>query len=159
MATNRSAAAAIRTDSGPVTLIATHLKCCGRDGSKEDTKRISEAEELRDAIAKKLGQSHRVVLAGDLNLVGSQIPLKRLEESGLTTIDMRQPDGDDRDLGQRVQQLLAGRLDYVLHSRQLNPTMAVVFDTQDVDPSWLPHSLRREASDHLPLVVDFKVDR
>ena len=160
VATNRSAAAAIRTDTGPVTLIATHLKCCGRDGSKEDTKRIREAEELRDAIAKKLGQSHRVVLAGDLNLVGSQIPLERLEESGLTTIDMRQPDGaTTATWDNESSSFLPGRLDYVLHSRQLNPTMAVVFDTQDVDPSWLPHSLRREASDHLPLVVDFKVDR
>ena len=160
MATNRSAAAAIRTDSGPVTLIATHLKCCGRNGSKEDTKRIREAEELRDAIAKKLGQSHRVVLAGDLNLVGSQIPLERLEESGLTTIDMRQPDGaTTATWDNESSSFLPGRLDYVLHSRQLNPTMAVVFDTQDVDPSWLPHSLRREASDHLPLVVDFKVNR
>ncbi|MGB0325863.1 MAG: endonuclease/exonuclease/phosphatase family protein, partial [Phycisphaerales bacterium] len=117
-------------------------------------------EELRDAIAKKLGQSHRVVLAGDLNLVGSQIPLERLEESGLTTIDMRQPDGaTTATWDNESSSFLPGRLDYVLHSRQLNPTMAVVFDTQDVDPSWLPHSLRREASDHLPLVVDFKVDR
>ena len=160
VATNRSAAAAIRTKSGPVVLIATHLKCCGRDGSKEDTKRITEAEDLRDAITKRLGKSNRVVLAGDLNLVGSRIPLERLEESGLTTIDMRQPDGATMATwDNESSSFLPGRLDYVLHSNQLTPKMAVVFDTQDVDPSWLPHSLRRQASDHLPLVVDFKVDR
>jgi endonuclease/exonuclease/phosphatase family metal-dependent hydrolase len=160
VATNRSAAAAIRTKSGPVVLIATHLKCCGRDGSKEDTKRITEAEDLRDAITKRLGKSNRVVLAGDLNLVGSRTPLDRLEESGLTTIEMRQPDGATMATwDNESSSFLPGRLDYVLHSRQLTPKMAVVFDTQDVDPSWLPHSLRRQASDHLPLVVDFKVDR
>ena len=65
---------------------------------------------------------------------------------------MRQPDGATTALGQRVQQLLALRLDYVLHSRQLNPTMAVVFDTQ----VWIhpgSRTLYVEASDHLPLVV------
>lgn len=160
IATNRSAAAAIRTDSGPVLLIATHFKCCGRDGSKEDSKRITEAEELRDGIAKRLAKSNRVVLAGDLNLVGSRTPLDRLEEAGLSTIDMRQPDGITvATWDNESSSFLPGRLDYVLHSDQLTPRLATVFDTQDVDPAWLPHSLRRQASDHLPLVVDFRVDR
>ena len=81
------------------------LQCCGRVGEPEDRIREIQAEAIRRAVAAALPDLDLdgVVLAGDLNMVGSRAPLEILRRgldvdgSDLEVVDAIQLDGRSAD--------------------------------------------------------------
>jgi len=165
----RTAGAAIDAGEGrKVLALAIHLKCCGRLGDDSDLTREREA----GAIAAALRSARRpdiagVVIGGDLNLVGGPRPLRLLAAGS----DL---DGTDLEVASPLQldgrsavtwsdaksPFTPGRLDYLLYSgSRLTLLHSFVLDTADLSESWLKHHKleagdTREASDHLPVVID-----
>ncbi len=163
-----------------VLFASTHLKCCGSIDSEEDLVRLEEVQALRsslrgfdfgDASAAGRSSGSRVeafVIGGDFNLVGSFDPLDLLVEG----IDRDGTDlgiADALQLDRRTnatwedpgQPFTPGRLDYIVFTDSTFQAVgAFVFDTRDLLPQHLEaHGLRvadtGDASDHLPVVVDF----
>jgi endonuclease/exonuclease/phosphatase family metal-dependent hydrolase len=110
-----------------------------------------------------------VVIAGDLNLVGSRRPLDLLADgldgdgSDLAVAEAYQIDNlSNATWSNADQPFVAGRLDFLLYAdTNVEPVGAFVMDTRDMAPPWLDrHGLRLDdtasASDHLPLVVDLR---
>lgn len=74
----------------PMVVLNMHLKCCGYAGSAEDATRVEQVGRVVAFIAelrgKKLGAEAEafadapVVMVGDMNLVGSDLPLRALTE-------------------------------------------------------------------------------
>ncbi|MHC4993154.1 MAG: endonuclease/exonuclease/phosphatase family protein, partial [Planctomycetota bacterium] len=152
-------------------VLSVHLRCCGWAGSFEDRTRQVEADALRRAVQAALPatNAHGVLIAGDLNLVGSRRPLDLLAEgldgdgSALTVAEMLQIDGrSNATWGDPDLPFVPGRLDFLLHAdSSLERVNAFVMDTRDLEPQWLQrHGLRADdtvsASDHLPLVTDLR---
>jgi len=154
-----------------IAVSSVHLKCCGRAGERSDQKRIAEATVIRDALTGSVQEDHAVgmLIMGDFNLVGSRTPLDNL----MTGADM--DGGDLRDISplrlydttsttwrDRDQPYLPGRLDFALVSDSTVRVMdSFVFDSSLLTDGELKASgvLRgdcREASDHLPIVVDLQ---
>lgn len=162
---------------------STHLKCCGSIDSEEDLVRIEEVQALRTAFRgyegfNAVGASaaprdkatlvDAFVLGGDFNLVGSFDPLDLLIEgldrdgTNLAIADALQLDRRSNSTWEDPgQPFTPGRLDYMVFTDStLDAVGAFVLDTRDLLPQHLSaHGLRAadtgEASDHLPLVVDF----
>jgi endonuclease/exonuclease/phosphatase family metal-dependent hydrolase len=168
-------AAATVGDQRRLLVLSVHLRCCGWAGSFEDRTRQVEADLIQRAVAAALPsiEPDGVLIAGDLNLVGSRRPLDLLaanldgDGSPLTIAEPVQIDGrsnatwSDPDVP-----FVPGRLDFLLYADSaLQPVNSFVLDTRDLAPAWLDHHrLRAEdtdaASDHLPLVVDLRwIDR
>ncbi|MEM9662169.1 MAG: endonuclease/exonuclease/phosphatase family protein [Planctomycetota bacterium] len=166
----RAASAAVDTPAGPVVVSSVHLKCCGSLGGREDMLRSAEAAGisamLQQEIADPAGTA--VVIAGDYNLVGGVAPLE-------TMIAGLDSDGSDlsvleaRGLGdptmytwtQPRSSFLPGRLDYVAFSdARLGVERSFVFDPARLDAESRSAlnlgELDARASDHLPIVVDFR---
>ncbi|MHC5007071.1 MAG: endonuclease/exonuclease/phosphatase family protein [Planctomycetota bacterium] len=152
-------------------VLSVHLRCCGWAGSFEDRTRQVEADALRRAVlnAQRASEAQGVIIAGDLNLVGSRRPLDLLAEgldgdgSDLTVAGALQIDGrSNATWGDPDLPFVPGRLDYLLYAdTSLEQINAFVLDTQDLEPQWLQrHELGADdtasASDHLPLVVDLR---
>ncbi|MCA9290011.1 MAG: endonuclease/exonuclease/phosphatase family protein [Phycisphaerales bacterium] len=164
----RTAAASIMYAGRPVLLVSSHLKCCGQIGSREDETRIREASLIRDAVAALPAALRRgVVIGGDLNLVGTAIPLERLVggiDADGTDLEIAEPfqlDGvSSATWGRRGASFIAGRLDYLAYSdATMRVAGAFVFDAADLSPACLSSSglaatATRDASDHLPVVLD-----
>ncbi len=156
-----------------VLFVPVDLQSAGYDGSPRDRLRELQAATLNGAIAAALVErpDSGVVVAGDLNLVGSSRPLEALRR-GLGV------GGDDLEVA-RLERLrdrsLAtwrstwgddpfspGRLDYLLYrGGVLEVDRAFVFDAADMslaarDALAILES-DTEKSDHLPLVVDLRV--
>ena len=156
-----------------VLFVPVDLQSAGYDGSSRDRLRELQARTLNRAVAAALAERPHagLVVGGDLNVVGSARPLDELRR-GLGI------DGDDLAVA-RLERLRdrslstwrstwgddpfsPGRLDFVLHrGRVLQAQRAFVFDAADMTADALRDlGLRRsdtEHSDHLPLVVDFRV--
>ena len=156
-----------------VLFVPVDLQSAGYDGSPRDRLRELQARTLNGAIAAAVdGRPNAgVVVAGDLNLVGSIRPLNALR-CGLG------PDGTalevarlerlrDRSLATwrgiwREDPFSPGRLDYLLYRGEvLEVDRGFVFDAAALAPDarealgvW---EVDTERSDHLPLVVDFRV--
>jgi endonuclease/exonuclease/phosphatase family metal-dependent hydrolase len=144
-------------------VLSGHLRCCGWAGSFEDRTRQVEADALRRAVldAQRETEADGVIIAGDLNLVGSRRPLDLLAEgldgdgSDLTVAEALQIDGrSNATWGDPDLPFVPGRLDFL-------PINAFLMDTRDLEPRWLErHGLRGDdtasASDHLPLVADLR---
>lgn len=145
--------------------LSLHLRCCGHLGSYQDLHRRRAAAEIREAVVTYLAR-HRVdgvIIAGDLNLVGSREPLELLALAG----DLRI--GEPYRLGKSLQAtwrgprsgFLPGRLDFMLHSQSsLRASAGLVFASEELTAQWCAvHGIEagdsRLASDHLPLVTDF----
>lgn len=156
-----------------ILFVPVDLQSAGYDGSPRDRLRELQARTLNRAVAAVLADhpDAGLVIGGDLNLVGSARPLAAVR-SGLG--------GDGGDLAvARLSRLrdrsLAtwrstregdpfspGRLDYVLYrGSALEVERAFVFDAADLSSAALEVLGVRESdtleSDHLPLVVDFRV--
>lgn len=168
----RCIAARVRTSMGDCVVASVHLKCCGGAFGEEDRTRMKEALAINEFLrhAREEGaEDMALVIAGDLNLVGSRPPMDTLRE-GLNH------DGSDlhvaraevvgdastytwREAGSAFS---PGRLDYILHSGRAGDALsAFVLDTQRLAPGVLA-SLELEstdalASDHRPLIVDLRV--
>jgi len=155
-----------------VLVVSLHLKCCGRAGSEEDQKRVLEVNAIRDAVSEALENIEKpdaIILAGDFNLVGSRKPLDvliddfDLDDSDLAVVPTLQPDGASHITWHDSRMpFVPGRLDYMVFSNStLSRLKSFSMDTRD-----LPKSLRRQynlqrndslsASDHFPLIADFK---
>ncbi len=152
-------------------LASVHLTCCGSSGTFEDRTRQVEADGIRRAIAGVLAADafDGVVIAGDLNLVGSRRPLDLLgdgldpEGGALLAAETLQLDGrTNATWSAPGQPFTPGRLDFVLYSGSaLEINGAFPLDTTDLLPRWLSsHGLQAgdigAASDHLPVVVDLR---
>ena len=156
-----------------ILFVPVDLQSAGYDGSPRDRLRELQARTLNEAIAMTLRDrpSAGLVVAGDLNLVGSVRPLDELRR-GLGV--------GGRDLGvARLERLrdrsLAtwrstwgrdpfspGRLDFVLYRESaLQVERAFVFDAADMSAEARATlgilESDTEKSDHLPLVADFAV--
>ncbi|MEO1584591.1 MAG: endonuclease/exonuclease/phosphatase family protein [Planctomycetota bacterium] len=168
--TVRAASAFVDTPAGPVVISSVHLKCCGSVGGREDMLRSAEARGIAEMIGAEFDESGAMaaVIAGDYNLVGGTGPLAEIGQG----IDA---DGSDlavveaRGLGEPTMytwtktrsSFLPGRLDYVSYSDSLlTVERSFVFDPGRFDsPSLVALNLREddaEASDHRPVVVDFR---
>ena len=163
----------VTVDGQDILFVPVDLQSAGYDGSPRDRLRELQARTLNRAVAAVLANrpDAGLVIGGDLNLVGSARPLAQLR-SGIDA------DGDHLEVA-RLERLrdrsLAtwrstrardpfspGRLDYILYrGAVLQIERAFVFDAADLSPVALQVLGVREPdtleSDHLPLVVDFRV--
>ncbi|MBN8599180.1 MAG: endonuclease/exonuclease/phosphatase family protein [Planctomycetes bacterium] len=166
----RFVSAAVQTPIGAALIGAMHLKCCGAIGSNEDNLRVAEV----DAINQGMRQLSRAdaadirVLGGDINLVGSRIPLDVLRmDIDVDGSDLSPADpvvlGDDwlytwRDWSSGFS---PGRLDWLVYSdASAQPVRQFVFDPARLsDAALAKMGLTRadaQPSDHLPVVVDLR---
>ena len=171
----RVAAMTIDTPGFEKLLVCSvHLKCCGTVDGPEDMTRIAEILAMRRAIAEAehVIDHHSLIIGGDLNLVGGELPLQLLINDGtalvnptgepedLVVANAYQPDSSGSQTWQKSGQTFSpGRLDYMVYSPSLQATRALVFDTLDLPESALASmNLMRtdcgRASHHLPVIVD-----
>ena len=163
----------VTVDGQPILFVPVDLQSAGYDGSPPDRLRELQARTLNRAVAAVLADrpDAGLVIGGDLNLVGSARPLARLRSelgSGGDNLEVARLERlRDRSLAtwrstRARDPFSPGRLDYVLYrSSVLQVERAFVFDTADLSPVALQVLGVREPdtleSDHLPLVVDFRV--
>ncbi len=171
------AAAVVETPAGPVFVASVHPKCCGHAGNTDDLIRTFQMMDLAGTIAGLRAGSLEpelapyaaapVVVVGDWNLVGSDMPLEvMLDPSGpaLTELPMgrvvsgrattwESPGGFGFSPG-RLDLLtydaagLGVRNGFVLDSRELPAAALGTLGLQASDSA---------ASDHLMLVADFTI--
>jgi len=161
----------VTVDGRDILFVPVDLQSAGYDGSPRDRLRELQARTLNEAIAAALEDrpGAGLVVAGDLNVVGSARPvdelrralgigghdlkvarLERLRDRSLAT--WRSTWGEDP--------FSPGRLDYLLYREAvLRVERAFLFDAADMsanarDALGILES-DTEKSDHLPLVVDF----
>ncbi len=163
----------VTLDGRDVLFVPVDLQSAGYDGSPRDRLRELQARTLNRAVAAALAERPHagLVVGGDLNVVGSARPLDELRRSlGIDGDDLavarperlrdrslstwRSTWGDDP--------FSPGRLDFVLYrGAVLRAQRAFVFDAADMTADALRELGIRgsdtEHSDHLPLVVDFRV--
>lgn len=167
----RFASARVKTPAGEVAVATVHLKCCGTVGSSEDTKRIAEATAVQAALSSAYGTDGSALrlVTGDMNLVGSTTPLEKIA-AGLdfdgSPLAAANPlvlgDSAEYTWSDEKEKFPPGRLDYILYSDSKATVLnSFVLDTRRLtDRSLARMGLARTdsaASDHLPVVVDFKV--
>jgi Endonuclease/Exonuclease/phosphatase family len=152
--------------------VALDLTSSGGPDSFNDAARISEAAAIAGATqhAAHLGSVEGVIIGGDFNLVGSRDPLDVLQRgldvdrSALTAVPALQLDGRSNATWRALfggSQFTPGRLDWLLYSDSaLELLGSFAFDAADLSPDWLAqHRLVATdslASDHLPVVADFR---
>jgi len=166
----RAASLLVAAANRRILVTSVHLRCCGRMGDERDRQRIAEADAVRRIL--RAGQfdlsPSGLLVMGDLNLVGSYEPLKIIQfQNDLNATDLLVVEplvlGDEttttwRDAGQPF---LPGRLDYALLSDAvLTLSQSFILDTERLSVDELRRlGLERDdsrASDHLPVVVDFR---
>lgn len=162
----RAAIGKILSPVGEFACASVHLKCCGSAGSSEDQQRVAQAAGVNAAMRRVGGP---IVIGGDMNLVGSGLPLEALAKGlDIDATDLGVADawtiGDEamttwRDAGTVF---TPGRLDYVLYSdARWKVRRSFVFDTSRMSESLLARlgldaDDTARASDHLPVVVDLE---
>ena len=163
----------VTVDGQDILFVPVDLQSAGYDGSPRDRLRELQARTLNRAVAAVLADrpDAGLVIGGDLNLVGSARPLARLRSelgSGGDNLEVARLERlRDRSLAtwrstRARDPFSPGRLDYVLYrSSVLQVERAFVFDAADLSPDALEQLGVRVSdtleSDHLPLVVDFRV--
>ncbi|MEM1246484.1 MAG: alkaline phosphatase D family protein [Acidobacteriota bacterium] len=162
----RFAAAVVETPIGAVLAASVHLKSSGAIDTREDQRRLAEAEAVNRILVgmKSVAEAKYVVLGGDFNLLGSTEVVRRtarqLDLDG-SPLSVAKPLvlGDEERIYTFGRQDPRSRLDYVLYSdSSLEVAHAFVLDTAILDDASLAAmSLESEdsnATDHLPVVVD-----
>lgn len=165
--------ATVDAGAGRILLVTLDFACCGYAGSPEDEARIFMADAVHGAVRQAIGENQLagVIVSGDLNLVGSRTPLDRIsadldpEGGDLTPAPaLRLDRGSAATWWNANDRFPPGRLDWVLHSRALEPVRSFVFEVADLTAA-SAQSLGLEAgdtdavSDHRPVVVDFALRR
>ena len=166
--------AALELAEGRLLVSTSDLQCCGNGAdTSEETVRVAEAESIKAAIRRELsardGEVDAVLVAGDLNLVGTRRPLDLLA-GGLDVDGSDLADAHPLDLGgltdatwsgaHDVRAFTPGRLDVLLYSdSSLQLERAFVLSTGDLSAAWLEaYGLEADdsdhASDHRPIVAD-----
>ncbi len=168
----RCVGAVVRTPVGELLCGSVHLKCCGSAGSDEDVRREAEAHAIGAALPAMFPDAtpDTVVVAGDLNLVGSRpavdILAQSLDVDG-SSLAIAEPrvlgDGSVYTWSDDDSSFTPGRLDWVLVG-DLNARIleAFVLDARRLSDAALAEAgIERtdtSASDHLPVVVDIRID-
>lgn len=168
LAGDRAAAFLVEPGEGwkqDLVVIDAHLSCCDHDGERrEQAGAIGDFIRAVRAGTAGLPSASAIVLAGDLNLVGTSGPLDTLlsGELGLSERVPREPAvpsactwipaGDG---------YTPGRLDFILHDAvHTRSLLDVVLRTEALPAEYLEASALQAhdtgtASDHLPVFVDF----
>lgn len=166
----RAASLLVAAADRRVLVTSVHLKCCGRAGDSSDQKRIREADAIRRLLrsAQYDLQPSGLLIMGDLNLVGSYEPMQIVtfqNDLDATDLLIAEPyvrgDATNTTWRDPQQPFLPARLDYaVISDSVLRVTQSFVLDTERLSEGELQHlGLHADdsrASDHLPLVVDFR---
>ena len=163
----------VTVDGRDILFVPVDLQSAGYDGSPRDRLRELQARTLNEAIAVALSDrpGAGLVVAGDLNVVGSVRPLDELRRGlGIGGRDLevaRLERLRDRSLATwrstwGEDPFSPGRLDYLLYREAvLQVERAFLFDAADLSASAREGLGILESdtgkSDHLPLVVDFGV--
>lgn len=163
----RIASARIESPLGALIATSLHLKCCGAQGTWEDELRQVEASTvnnfLRGALVK---DDAMLVISGDLNLVGTDLPVVRLRDdldadgSDLDLVDARViGDAANYTWTMDTGRFTPGRLDYAMFSdSRMELRQAFILDTAHLAEAALKqYGLQRgdsAATDHRPLVYD-----
>ena len=163
----------VTVDGRDILFVPVDLQSAGYDGSPRDRLRELQARTLNAAIAAALRDQSGagLVVAGDLNLVGSVRPLDELRRGpgvGGRDLAVARPERlRDRSLATwrtmwGPDPFSPGRLDYLLYRESaLRVERAFVFDAADMSEEARGAlgilEADTEKSDHLPLVVDFAV--
>lgn len=170
----RVAAGVVQSGERRLLAVAVHLKCCGGINTPEDEKRMLEVQAIRAALIPEFERERYdgIIIAGDYNLVGSDLPLLLMAEgldadrTRLEAADAYQLDGlSNATWFDPNQPFLPGRLDYALFSdAALTLKHAFVFDSRDLHQQWLEHykllgSESLQTADHLPVVIDLQWKR
>ena len=162
----------VTVDGRDVLFVPVDLQSAGYDGSPRDRLRELQARTLNQAIAAALADRSGagLVVAGDLNVVGSARPLDELRRGlgvGGRDLEVARPERlRDRSLATwrstwGEDPFSPGRLDYLLYrGGVLRVERAFLFDAADLS-AHARESLGilasdTDKSDHLPLVVDFE---
>ncbi len=152
-----------------VLVISIHLPCCGGIGGPQDEARLRMIADLFETLKGWSGAQKidGVILAGDYNLVGSRTPLDDTMKGLARQFDRGAAIGVPRISGRSratwrdpKQPFVPGQLDWVVvGGAALQPLGGLVFDTRELAPRWrAAHGLElgdTDASDHLPLIIDF----
>jgi len=175
---DRFTAAVVDLPGGAVFVFSVHTKCCGYAGSSEDAQRIFQTQEMIDVIdAFRAGTLQGtldayadapVVVIGDWNHVGSNIPLEMmLDPGGPAQTHLYVP----HLVGERIFTwrdfdgfgFSPGLLDLVTYDDpELTPKNHFVLDTTKMSGATLAalglQANDSNVSDHLPIIVDFSFD-
>jgi exonuclease III len=168
-----AAGAVVEIGGARILFAALDLACCGGQDDVEDRLRRMQADAVRAAVRRTLDDDDAiagVIVAGDLNLVGSALPLdilaSDLDPAGadLAVAHALQLDGRTvatwRSPGQAFP---PGRLDWLLYTPSLlGVVRAFAFEAVDAGEAALRAAGidaedSERTSDHLPLVVDLRV--
>jgi len=161
----------VTVDGRDILFVPVDLQSAGYDGSPRDRLRELQARTLNQAIAAALADrpGAGLVVAGDLNVVGSARPLDELRRGlgvGRRDLDVARVERlRDRSLVSwrsiwGEDPFSPGRLDYLLYrGAALRVERAFLFDAADMSEGARETlgilASDTEKSDHLPLVVDF----
>ncbi|MCH2138118.1 MAG: endonuclease/exonuclease/phosphatase family protein [Phycisphaerales bacterium] len=158
--------------TGRVLMTSLHLKCCGSAHGPEDMTRIAEVLAVKQAVAAAHAHTpfDAAVIGGDLNLVGSTVPLDLLTMDGEAMLGgvgdlavanaMRPAGGGLQTWNKDGQRYTPGRLDWITYTAaSVHAAHAFVLATDECTPEALQRaglkaSDAEDAADHLPVVVD-----
>jgi endonuclease/exonuclease/phosphatase family metal-dependent hydrolase len=152
------------TPRGLLGAASIHLTARGEAGSREDIRRIAEAQAVNDVLRTMV--TEHLIIGGDLNLVGSETPREIMraqadsDETDLAIAEVNVIGGkEDYTWRDATSRFPPGRLDWLfyssIHTRMVG---SYVLDCDRVDPTSLKKlellKTDTDHSDHLPLVVD-----
>lgn len=163
--------AIVRSEGRRLLVVTTDFECCGDPPSSwEEMKRRIEAKEIRKLIRRVLRRTavDGIVVAGDLNLVSTAIPLVLLTgpyeapHSALIAAELYHPDGASTwTWDGRGTPFPSRALDFMLYSpNSLRLLRGMILDTERMDPALVDSlGLRPETtaglSSHRPLVARY----
>jgi endonuclease/exonuclease/phosphatase family metal-dependent hydrolase len=155
-----------------VLFVPFDLQSSGYAGSVEDELRILQARLLSERVAGMLpaGDGVPVVIGGDVNAVGSRMPIDQLQQATapadrpLAILDLRHVvDRVTYTWREPNSPFVPGRLDYVFHGGTgLTPAGGFPFEPEEFAAAALAAmGIERQdaglVSDHLPVIADFRV--
>lgn len=149
----------------PMLVVSVHPKCCGYMGSHEDLQRIEQSLSIARTV-RGVQSSHPgipVVVIGDWNLVGSDVPMRVVREAvdpSLVRWSLRHlASTDEYTFYDRPGSFTPSVLDIVVHSPHLKRRNGFILDSTTLPDEMLTElKLQRtdsRASDHLLIVADF----
>jgi exonuclease III len=154
-------------------VVPLQLVCCGGSpNSVNEARRMIEAQHIRSAVSAAVAnlRPDAILVGGDLNLIATRGPLDTLQGPGIdnaapwSVARALQLDGRTSDTWRSLSassQFPPARMDWLLFSgSDFEQLGGFTFDTEDLSPFWLTqHALNASdsrASDHLPIVADFR---
>jgi len=163
--------AIVTTGTRRLLVVTVDLQCCGGDpASWEEERRVVETREIRKRVAQVLARTtvDGVIVAGDLNLVSTGVPMLilagpyPLPHGGLIAADLRQLDGVDLwTWDGRGTPFPSRPMDFMFYSpRSLYLRSGFILDSADLNRAELEQlklapNASGNLSQHLPLVTEF----